>query len=347
MNRLTLTSIRAGLLGLCFLFACAVGLAQDPKAPDDALRIEATLVNVPVIVSDRDGRFIPGLKQNDFTLYDNGVKQAIESFDAAEAPLNIAILIDTSRSTIPVLDDIKSAAKKFLKELRPNDRATVIAFDNDIRELCPLTGDRKQLERAVESARIGDDWGTLLNDAVAFVIRNRFKTITGRKAIIVLTDGDDHGSIVTTEQMLDTANESEALIYPIFYTFDFNRMGPPMRGPFGGRGPFGRLGGIGRGPQRGGGGPGRQRQRDRVKEREKYAEAIMKELADASAGRFFKSDGTNLGKAFKAIAEELRSQYQLAFYPENLAADGMERKLKVQVGKTDVVVRARKSYRTR
>lgn len=340
-----LTSLRTALLGLCFTFTGAVGLAQDTKAPDDALRIEATLVNVPVIVSDRDGRFIPGLKRNDFTLYDNGVKQDIESFDAAEAPLNIAILIDTSRSTIPVLDDIKNAAKKFLKELRPNDRATVIAFDNDVRELCPLTGDRKQLERAVESARIGDDWGTLLNDAVAFIIKNRFKTVTGRKAIIILTDGDDHGSIVTTDQMLDTATESEALIYPIFYRFDFDRFGPPMRGPFGGRGPLGRIGGMGRGPRRDG--PGRQRQRDRVKEREKYAEALMKELADVSAGRFFKSDGTNLGKAFKAIAEELRSQYQLSFYPENLESNGAERRLKVQVGKTDVVVRARKSYRTR
>jgi VWFA-related protein len=332
----SLTSLRAGLLGLCFLFSCVVGLAQDTKAPDDALRIEATLVNVPVIVSDRDGRFIPGLKKTEFTLYDNGVKQDIESFDAAEAPLNVAILIDTSRSTIPVLNDIKNAAKKFLKELRPNDRATVIAFDNDVRELSPLTGDRKQLERAVDSARIGDDWGTLLNDAVAFVIKNRFKTVTGRKAIIILTDGDDHGSIVTTDQMIDTATESEALIYPIFYTFDLDRFGPPMRGPFGGRGPLGRLGGR-RGPGR--------RQRDRIKEREKYAESLMKELADVSAGRFFKSDGTNLGKAFKAIAEELRSQYQLSFYPETM--DGTERKLKVQVNRSDVVVRARKSYRTR
>jgi Ca-activated chloride channel homolog len=327
MNRMT--SLRLGLTCCWMLLALVTGYGQTGGQPkDEALRIEATLVNVPVIVSDPGGRFIPGLKQGDFTLFENGVRQNIDAFDAAEAPLNVALLIDTSASTTLVLDNIKDAAKRFLRELRPQDRATVIAFDNDVRELCPLTGDRKQLERAVDAAQIGNDWGTLLNDAVAFVIKNRFRNVTGRKAIILLTDGDDHGSIVTTEQMLDTATESEALIYPIFYHFDFDQIG----------GLLGRLG-----ERRGG--PRAQRRRERQKEREQYAADLMRQLADASAGRFFKSDSTNLGKAFKAIAEELRSQYQLGFYPENLATDGIERKLRVQVGKSGVVVRARKSYR--
>ena len=97
-------------------------LAQQ-KQFDEPITVKTTLVSVPVIVSDRGGRYISGLKANDFKLYQDRVEQPISVFDAAEEPLNVALIIDTSKSTRDVLDDIRSAGSKFLKELRPQDHA--------------------------------------------------------------------------------------------------------------------------------------------------------------------------------------------------------------------------------
>jgi hypothetical protein len=94
-----------------------VANAQEPQ-PIEVIKIDSNLVSVPVIVSDRENRYLPGLKVVDFKLYDNSAEQKIEFFDAAEEPLNVALLLDTSRSTEGVLKKIKDAAKDFLKELR-------------------------------------------------------------------------------------------------------------------------------------------------------------------------------------------------------------------------------------
>src|SRR6185503_9089673 len=167
--------------------------AQDKQA-DAPIKVQTTLVSVPVIVSDHQGRYIPGLKLEDFKLYQDRAEQPISVFETAEEPLNVALLIDTSRSTLPVLGDIKSAGVKFIKELRSQDRAMIVALDYDVHVLSQLTSDRKALERAMKNATTGEQFGTVLRDAVAEVIERGFKRIEGRKAIIVLTDGKDAGS---------------------------------------------------------------------------------------------------------------------------------------------------------
>src|SRR6185436_21140004 len=132
--------------------------AQDNKtpAPTEVLKVYSNLVSVPVIVSDRNGRYISGLKEEDFKLYDNSVQQKLAYFDAAEAPLNVALLLDTSRSTGGVIDEIRKAAKDFIKELRPQDRALIVSFDYAVNKLSPLTSDRKVLERAIKVAHVGE-----------------------------------------------------------------------------------------------------------------------------------------------------------------------------------------------
>jgi VWFA-related protein len=323
MRALSLSAI----LTLFWLGCLAAALPSAPVAAqgspqDGPITIDATLVTVPVIVSDRNGRFISGLKQSDFTLYDERAPQPVAFFSTAETPLNVAVLIDTSRSAQPILDDIKRAATQFLRELRPQDRATVIAFDNDVRVLSPLVSDRTQLERAVAAAQIGNRFGTLLNDAVILVTQKMFRGLDGRKAIILLTDGQDYGSVVSAGDLLETVVESETLIYPILYQFDFD-------GLFGGR-----L---------------RERlanRRGNLEARRKRAEATMAALADVTAGRLFAGESSDIKKAFRAIADELRNQYQLGFYPdESVTPGGAPRALKVAVSRPDVVVRARRSYR--
>ena len=310
----------------------------------DVLKVYSNLVSVPVIVSDRDGRYIPGLKQEDFKLYDNNTQQALSFFDAAEEPLNVALLLDTSRSTQGVLDDIKKAAKNFLKELRPQDRAMILSFDYGIHKLSELTSDRKVLEQAIKDAKVGEVLGTLLNDAILESIERDLKPINGRKAIILLSDGEDAGSNTLQDDLISHAAESDAMIYSIYYESSlrpFGRGRPRLGDIFGGRGPrrdrFPPPDDQRRGPRQ-----DRRRQRE---EGRVSGEEFLTQLSQVSAGRFYQSKKTDLKKTFVLIAQELRNQYRLGFVPDNLARDGSLHSLKVKVDKPDVAVRARPQYR--
>ncbi len=343
---------RAAILGCrgIFLIVFLSGLlpvavnAQDDQAanPTEVIKVYSNLVTVPVIVSDRNGRYISGLREQDFKLYDNSAEQKLAYFDAAEAPLNVALLLDTSRSTAGVIDDIRAAAKNFLKDLRPQDRAMIVSFDYGVHKLSTLTSDRKVLERAIKDAHVGEYVGTLLNDALFDVIDRDLKPVTGRKAIVLLTDGRDAGSRFSEDEVLSYATESDAMIYSIYYE------PAPMRGRDRDR-PFRRRGGIfgGRGGDRfpGQGGPRAQQRRDRQGLRGEFAIEYLTRLSEVSAGRFYESETTDLKKTFGLIAEELRNQYRLGFYPDELARDGSLHQLKVKVNKADIAVRARTQYR--
>lgn len=320
------------------LFAAFPASAQNQS--DTPLRVQTTLVNVPVIISDRSGRYLSGLKLGDFKLYQDRIEQQISIFDAAEEPLNIALLLDTSRSTSEVLGDIKKDAGKFLKELRPQDRALVMSFDYDVHQLCALTSDQKAIEKAIKNAKIGERLGTTLRAAVAEVIEHQFKRVDGRKAIILLTDGKDFGSQISEVELYDEATESGAMIYSVFFETGFQRQQWTDRTPF---------------PRRGRGGMGRrfppldrprgdERRRERVGMRNEEAMEFLTRLSDVSAGRFYSSEVSDLKKTFKLIAEELRHQYRLGFYPNANKADGQRHTLRVEVNAPDAVVRARRSY---
>ncbi|MFN7945945.1 MAG: VWA domain-containing protein [Blastocatellia bacterium] len=358
-----LQSFFAAFLFPVFFSPLFTAAAQD-KTAEQPVRIETAIVSVPVIVSDRQGRYVSGLRQSDFTLSDNKVRQQIAFFAAAEEPFNVALILDTSRSTRTVLDDIRHAAKDFIKNLRPQDRAMIVTADYEIRALSALTSDRKTLEKAIESARVGDYTGTVLRDAISDVLEHDFKTLRGRKAIIVLTDGKDYGSQISEDDLLDDVEEADTLIYPVFYftMLAQNAYNPPPRAPRGGWGGvrIGRRGAVirpfprlprpdveARRRER------EARRRARIEQRRERAEQrnaraidFLEELAEHSAGRFYRSDLTNLKKTFGLIADELRHQYRLGFYPDDAQPADSFHTLKVEVARPDVVVRARRSYRT-
>ena len=316
--------------------------------PLDTIKIDTNLISVPVIVSDHQGRYVPGLGAPDFRLYDNGIEQKISFFDAADEPLNILLLLDTSRSTQGVLDDIRKAAKSFLKELRPQDRAMIVTFDYAIQKLSPLTNDRKILETAIKHAEVGEYFGTLLNDAVMETTTEVLQPITGRKAIILLTDGEDAGSHVRPAELISAAAEADAMIYSIYYEPSIPRLFGPGRFPFPRRrGPIFRR----RGrfftelapPQR----PDPGQRGERRKERREEAQEFLTKLSDVTGGRFYRSKATDLKKTFALVADELRYQYRLGFYPEKIGQDGSLHSLRVQVDRPDVAIRSRYQYRTK
>jgi Ca-activated chloride channel homolog len=329
----------------------AVQSGPEEVGEGDVLKVETSLVTVPVSVLDRQGRFISNLKQDDFHIFENGVEQSIAYFEPAEKPFTVALLLDTSASTHFHLDEIREAAIAFAKQLRPQDRVLIVSFNDEVLLLTEATNDLKLVETVIEeNAYTGSS--TRLYDAVDLTIKERMNKIKGRKAIVLFTDGVDTSSQQATYQStLSEVDELDALIYPIQYdTSDYlNAMQgngtvtvtTTTRGLFG----------IGTSTQtynvpmnNGNNGiaiPGASKA--------DYARAdrYLHALADKTGGRLYQANDTKqLTDAFSRIAEELRRQYSLGYYPKTDAAEGADgrRQIRVKVKQSNLAVKARDSY---
>lgn len=329
------------------------GQTSEEVGEDDVVRVNAALVTVPVSVLDRDGRFIGGLHKEDFRIFEDNVEQQVAYFAPVEQPFTVALVIDTSGSTRFKLEDIQDAAIAFTDQLRPADRVIVVSFDDKIRVLCEPTSDRGVLRSAIRQTHTGD--GTRLYDAVDLVIKQQLSRIQGRKAIVLFTDGVDTTSRKSSYQStLAEAEELDAMIYPVQYdTYEDAGGGGgggwPGRSPYPSRRGGGGLGGIigiivggGTYPTGGGGGGG-----GAGSSRGDYARAgeYLRQLADLTGGRHYAGEDLRyVQEAFTSIAEELRQQYQLGYYPSRQTQAQERRQIRVRVKRPNLVVRARDSY---
>jgi len=313
---------------------------------DEVIRVETNLVTMPVSVLDRDGRFISGLQQRDFQIFENGTPQKVEYFQSVEQPFTVILLLDVSPSTQFRMDEIQNAAMAFVDNLRPADRLMVMSFDEYIHVLSPITNNRYELKNAIRQAEFGD--GTSLYDAVDDVIRRRLSGIQGRKAVVLFTDGvDTTSSRATIASTTAAAEELDALFYPIRFDTSTDVSGGGMGIP----GPRRQnrrvtmadiLGAIltGGNVQVGSGAPGGGTRAEYERGRQ-----YLLTLAQKTGGREFEADSIyNLQAAFSGIAEELRRQYTLGYYPDKVGTVGERRQIKIRVARPNVVVRAKTSY---
>ena len=329
------------------------GEDPGPDPDGETIKVDTTLVTIPVSVIDRDGKYIPHLAKRDFRLFEDGVEQEVSDFTAVEEPFSVVLLLDTSRSTIFKIEDIQRAAVAFVEQLHARDRVMVVSFDQEVYIDCEFTSDRGRLRRAIYGTRTGG--ATKLYDAVDLAISERLDRIEGRKAIVLFTDGVDTASrLASARSTLERVEESNVLVYPIQYDTEGDARNPTIFG--GGRGgrrspsiidiwPFPRGGGSRRWPfdspfsaqfPRGGGGAGDYTRGSRY----------LGELAERSGARLHHADTLgNLERAFSLIADELRHQYALSYYPTNAARDGAYRRVRVRVERPNVLVRARDGYR--
>src|SRR4030095_11228791 len=182
----------------------------------DVVRVNTTLVTLPVSVMDRDGRYIPNLRKEDFRLWEEGVEQNVAFFSSVDKPFSVVLMLDTSGSTRFRLDEIQDAAITFVSQLRQDDRVMVVSFDDSIRILSEFTSDRSRLRNAIRRTEPGD--GTKLYEAVDLVMNQRLNSESGRKAIVLFTDGVDTTSRhATYASNVRDAEELDALIYPVQY----------------------------------------------------------------------------------------------------------------------------------
>ena len=318
----------------------------------DILRVDTTLVSIPVSVMDRNGRFIPNLRKEDFHIWENGVEQQVAYFASVDKPFTVALVIDTSGSTKNRLMEIQDAAITFVNQLRPDDRVMVVSFSDKIRVLSQPTNDRLALRDAIQRTQHGS--GTRLYDAVDMIINEHFNRIDGRKAIVLFTDGVDTTSKrASYESTVRDAEELDALIYPV----EFDTYGDMAGG--GGGWPGGGGGGSQKGKggilddlisiivgggitinSGGGGSGGAGTSRAEYERGDQY----LRDLARVTGARLYNAEMQNLDFAFRSVAEELRRQYSLGYYPKNKPTAGERRGIRVRVTRPELVVRTRDSY---
>ena len=318
-----------------------------PSGPEevdagDIIKVNTTLITIPVSVMDRDGRYVPNLQKEEFRIWEDGVEQEVAFFQSVDKPFSVVLMLDTSPSTQFRLEDIQDAAISFVNQLRPDDKVMVVSFNDDIKILSEFTTDRGKLRRAIERSRTDD--GTRLYDAVDMVINQQLSRVQGRKAIVLFTDGVDTTSRRASYQsnVMD-AQELDALIYPVQYdtSRDMSVQNyPPMGGSIDIFGQI--LGGIfGGGRRRSGGGYPRGTARDDYE----LANYYLQELANSTGGREYHADSLqNMSSAFANVAEELRRQYSIGYYPKRPPQAGQRRQIRVRARQPNLAVRARDSY---
>lgn len=218
--RLFLSIILLVGIGLSLGVAQTKPASQKPNPPDEpqdieTLKIDTDLVTVPVIATDTGGLYIADLRQEEFTITEDGIPQQIAFFGKVAAPFHVVLMLDTSSSTKDKLRQIQNAAFTFVQQLQPADRVKVISFDEKIRDLNEFTSDREVLRTSINGTRSGE--GTKVYDAMDLAL-NTVRRIRGRKAIVIFTDGMDwHSDSATFEGTVRFLDEEGVIVYPIRY----------------------------------------------------------------------------------------------------------------------------------
>ena len=310
--------------------------SQKPVPQDDEpIKLNTTLVQVPVVVRERGGRYLSDMTRDEFAVFEDGVKQNVELFGSVEEPFSVALLLDSSGSTLGTLEQIKSSAMDFLGNLRPHDRVMVASFNDSVDVLCELTNDTARLAAAVQSIKAGEY--TQVYEAVYTAVWERLRDIPGRKAVIVFSDGiDTASSEIALEDTLDAVIESEDIIvYPIRYATreDVERkMEARIRASSTVESATVET--------------KLELSRRELDRAYRGADEYLQQLADMSGGLVERADKlSDLKPALRRIAEELRHQYLLGYYPTNKQKDDKTRKISVRVTRQGAIVRARPAYR--
>jgi VWFA-related protein len=290
---------------------------QPTPAPEGTVfRSSANLVPLNITVTDGSKQFVKGLTKADFSVFEDGVEQSVQFFEATETPLDLILLIDTSSSMSDKMDVVHEAAIGFLKTMKSSDRGAIVAFADGVDIIQPLTSDRTALEEGVRKTRARG--ATSLNNALYISLKQfgrgaQHQSDVRRQAIAVLSDGEDTSSLVSFEDVLELARKSGVGIYPIVLQSKYAA---------------GRI--------------ATQGQRRYFSE----SEYSMRTLAqETGAQAFFPMQIFELKGVYGSIAEELSSQYSLAYAPANTRTDGRFRRITVRVDKhPELKLRTRTGY---
>jgi Ca-activated chloride channel family protein len=293
------------VLGLALGLIVCVDARQRP-----AFRSTIDLVMLNVTVTGPGGRYVSDLSADDFEVIEDGRPQEVAFFSPANVPLSVSLVLDTSSSMDDEMALSKQAAMDFVARLRPGDVAELVTFDSRVDVLQPMTSDRSLLEGAIQRMRAGG--ATALYNAVYIVLKQleKIKPATGddvrRQVILVLSDGEDTASLVTFDQLLDSAKRSQTVIYTVGLGLEglTTTMLTRSDGEFG-----------------------------------------LRQLAQETGGRLFMPKRpTELADVYTQIANELTNQYIVGYLSNNAGTGGAWRRVAVRVRRPNLQARTRAGY---
>jgi Ca-activated chloride channel homolog len=323
-----------GLLFFCLLpfYFCLPVRAQEID-DDDVVSVNTTEVLLPVTVRDASGRLVTNLTRDDFRVFEDGREQPLSELALRQVPVDVVLMVDASSSVASNLDDFRRAVAGFAEKLAPDDRISLIKFDDRIELLQDWTQSRVQLRRSLR--RITPGVFTLFNDALLLAAREQLAQARGRHAIIVLTDGIDSGrGYSTLEASLRSLLVAQATVYVVSNTeierqkkqaeLDSLLAGTPSVVRFNQL----RIGDLQEGL--------------RVLD---VSEQNLAQLTAATGGRLYKPNSfAALDSTYAEVADELRHQYALYYTPLNKNKDGRFRRVKVETTNASLQVSARVGY---
>jgi Ca-activated chloride channel family protein len=280
-------------LALLLALSTTAASAQQPSTPTFGIGIE--VINLTVSVTDNRTRYVTDLEKTDFAIFEDGVKQDLTIFRHDDIPISLALVVDTSASMDEKLPVAQQAAARFIKTLRPQDQAQVMQFNDRTTTLQEFTADQKALDEAVRRTQASGP--TALHNALYVALKDLVKQKKAgelrRRAIVLLSDGEDTASLVSDEQVLELARKSEIAIYAI-----------SLR-------------------------PNRVAERNR----QQFSQAthLLTALSRETGGQvYFPNSLSELDTVYDRIAEELRTQYSLGYVSSNDRRDGKWRRVVVR-----------------
>jgi len=287
------------------------GQAVQQTGQGPAFRAGIELVSLNVTVTDGTSHYLTDLQSDDFSVFEDGVKQDVTFFNRTHLPIALSLLVDTSASMESKLPTAQEAAIGFARRLRPQDLAEVVDFDSRVVVLQNFTSNAADLEQAIRKTSAGGS--TSLYNAVYIALKDLKKVVAKnvdeirREAIVLLSDGEDTSSLLPFEEVLDLAKRSETAIYSI--------------GLRSNEGPSTSTKGF------------------------KEAEFVLRQLSQETGGRaFFPNLLADLANVYGQIGDELSSQYTVGYTSRNPRRDGIWRRLVVRVNRPNAVARTKQGY---
>lgn len=315
INRIVCSTALAFLLAFPLYPVTATQEKSAPQQDPPTIKVDVDLVTLTATVLDRKGQFAPDLQKEDFVIYEEGVPQEIAVFQKQDVPVSVGIVFDTSGSMVDKIDEVRDAVVHLIQTTNPEDDIFVMQFSAEVSLVQDFTGDRQILRSAI--GRLRPQGSTALYDAIVRALQHVQRGRHKKKALLVITDGNDTSSDINLEQAVDIALKSEVLIYCL-------GVGHGERGIFGHvEGAF----------------------------KDTVDVDVLRTFSNLTGGKTHLVEGAHYKRgvdqidlACQQVSEELRRQYTLGYYPTNRSKDGSYRRIRVEAKKGNFKVRTRDGY---
>jgi Ca-activated chloride channel homolog len=292
------------------------------SAAQESIRVDVNLVTVAFSVRDASGRLVDDLSKDDFEVAEDAAPQKIGFFaKSVDVPLTLGLIVDASGSQEHFAKQHENDLKVFLKEtLGSRDRAFLVGFGNHIRLVSDFS---RSGEEMIESWKLYDkdtrhfpelgpkeerDLGTAFYDSIFYPVAEKLAGENGRRALLIFSDGEDNSSSHDMMTAVETAQNANVVIYAIRYT---------------------------------------EKKRGKVTARNQYGMRVMDRMAKETGGMHIDAEQTDPHSYFRQIAEELRTSYELAYYPTNAAKDDTFRRVVIKAKRSGLTVRSKTGYYAR